>query len=227
MGSSEPYHEGSRALQDRFDTRRLADRGAELMFGPEPRIGARERAFVERMEMVFVGTADADGVPHCSYKGGAPGFVRVLDERTLAIPDYDGNGFFDSWGNVAVNPHVDLLFIDFEADSPWRLRIKGTAVLEFDGPLLAAFHGAQLVVRITPTRIYPVCPRYVHQLRIVRRSRFVPAEDGAPAPVAQWKLDATEVPPELLAAGDPSRRESERLRDGGAPQPPTHGPFPG
>jgi predicted pyridoxine 5'-phosphate oxidase superfamily flavin-nucleotide-binding protein len=225
--TNEPYHEGSRALQDRFDTRRLADRGAELMFGPEPRIGPRERAFVERMEMVFVGTADADGIPHCSYKGGAPGFVRVLDERTLAIPNYDGNGFFDSWGNVAVNPNVDLLFIDFEADSPWRLRIKGTAALEFDGPLLADHREAQFVVRITPTRIYPVCPRYVHQMQIVRRSRFVPADDATAAtPVAQWKLDGAEVPPEVLAADDPSRRESERLREGGAPQPPTHGPFP-
>lgn len=221
----QPYHEGSRALQDRFDTRRLADRGAELMFVDEPRIGPRERAFIERMDMVFVGTADADGVPHCSYKGGEPGFVRVLDERTLVLPNYDGNGFYDSWGNVAVNPQIDLLFIDFAAASPWRLRVKGTAAIEFDGELLAGYHEAEFVVRITPTRIYPVCPRYVHQMTLVRRSRFVPQVERQ-TPVAQWKLDGTEVPPELLAREDPSRAESERLRGGGAPQPPTHGPFP-
>ncbi len=184
MGSSEPYHEGSRALQDRFDTRRLADRGAELMFGPgRGRPEARSRAEEgSRPRAADPRPTRAARRASCACSTSAP----------LAIPDYDGNGFFDSWGNVAVNPHVDLLFVDFEA-----------------------------------TRIYPVCPRYVHQLRIVRRSRFVPDEGGAPTPVAQWKLDATEVPPELLAADDPSRRESERLRDGGAPQPPTHGPFPG
>jgi uncharacterized protein len=222
----EPYHEGSRALQDRYDTRRLADRGAELMFVEEPRIGARERAFIERMEMVFVGTADAAGVPHCSYKGGAPGFVRVLDERTLAIPDYDGNGFFDSWGNVSVNPRIDLLFIDFAAASPWRLRVKGTASLELEGALVDSFPGAQLAVRIVPTRIYPVCPRYVHRMEIADRSRFVP-QAGEPAAPAQWKLAAEEVSPEDLPRADPARAEAERLRAGGAPRAPTHGPFPG
>lgn len=224
--ADEPYHEGSRALQDRFDTRRLADRGAELLFVDEPRIGPRERAFVERMEMVFVGTADADGVPHCSYKGGPPGFVRVLDERTLAIPNYDGNGFYDSWGNVAVNPAIDLLFIDFAAASPWRLRIKGTAELVLEGELLEGIPGAQFVVRVTPTRIYPVCPRYVHRMEIVERSRFVPRA-GAGALPAQWKLVAEEVAPEHLPRGDPARAEAERLRAGGAPRAPTHGPFPG
>lgn len=224
--AEEPYHEGSRALQDRFDTRRLADRGAELLFADQPRIGDRERAFIERMEMVFVGTADADGIPHCSYKGGAPGFVRVLDERTLALPNYDGNGFYDSWGNVAVNPAIDLLFIDFAAPSPWRLRVKGTARLALEGELVDAWPGAQFAVLVTPTRIYPVCPRYVHRMEIVERSRFVPRA-GQRALPAQWKLDAGEVPPEALPQGDPARDEAERLRDGGAPQAPTHGPFPG
>lgn len=222
----EPYHEGSRALQDRFDTRRLADHGAELLgFADEPVIDARTRAFVERMDMVFVGTADAQGRPHCSYKGGEPGFVRVVDERTLALPNYDGNGFYDSWGNVQVNPAVDLLFIDFTAASPWRLRIKGVATIDFDDPLLADYHEAQFVVRIRPTRIYPVCPRYVHRMALVERSRFVPQVDRG-TPVAQWKLDADDVPPEVLAADDPARAESERRLDGGADAPPTHGPFP-
>ena len=64
--------------------------------------------------MFFLATADAEGRPQCSYKGGDPGFVRVLDEHTLAFPNYDGNGMFLSVGNVLVNPHVGLLFIDFE-----------------------------------------------------------------------------------------------------------------
>lgn len=228
----EPYHEGSRRLQDRFDTRRLADRGAELLFEDEPRIDERARAFIERMDMVFVGTADAEGIPHCSYKGGEPGFVRVLDERTLILPNYDGNGFYDSWGNVLVNPQIDLLFIDFYAESPWRLRIKGTAVVSYDDALLADYHEAQFLVRVTPTRIYPVCPRYVHQLQLVKRSRFVP-EVGRSTPPAEWKLDATEVPPEVLSATDPARAEAARrqaIEEQGGTVPEadrTHGPFPG
>ncbi|HEY8582651.1 MAG TPA: pyridoxamine 5'-phosphate oxidase family protein [Capillimicrobium sp.] len=224
MADTSPWHEGSRELQERFDTRRLADKGAELLFDDAPRLTAEQRAFIARMEMVFVATADADGVPHCSYKGGAPGFVRAIDDRTLVLPNYDGNGFYDSWGNVRVNPAIDLLFIDFAARSPWRLRVKGRAELRFDDPLVERFPGAQFVVVVTPTRIYPVCPRYVHRMEIVERSRFVPDDEGA-APVAQWKL--TDVPPEVLAAGDPARATAERVRDGAAPPAPTHDPSPG
>jgi predicted pyridoxine 5'-phosphate oxidase superfamily flavin-nucleotide-binding protein len=59
-----------------------------------------DKAFIQRSRMFFIATADGDGQPECSYKGGLPGFVRVVDDRTLAIPDYDGNGQYRSWGNV-------------------------------------------------------------------------------------------------------------------------------
>jgi len=102
MPNSDMYHDGSRRLQDRFDTRRLADRLQEV------RVHAtfidRDRAFIERSAMFFLATADAAGQPDCSYKGGLPGFVRVLDERTLAFPDYDGNGMFRSLGTSASTP---------------------------------------------------------------------------------------------------------------------------
>ncbi len=100
---SSPYHDGSRSLQDRFDTRRLADRLDEK-FLSRPTIDADDRAFIERMDMFFLATADADGRPQCSYKGGDPGFVRVLDERTVAFPNYDGNGMYLSMGNLLVEP---------------------------------------------------------------------------------------------------------------------------
>lgn len=228
--TDEHFHPGSRTLQDRFDTRRLADRAAELFFGDEsPPIDEPSREFIERMEMVFVATAAPDGAPHCAYKGGAPGFVRVLDQHTLLIPNYDGNGIYGSWGNVLAGSGVHLLFIDFEAASPWRLGIDGSASIDFDDPLTSEYAEAQFVVRIRPTRIMPVCPRYVHQMEIVKRSRFVPTE-AEPTPVAEWKLDADEVPPELLAADDPARAEAERraAQPEEEPQPaPTHGPFPG
>src|SRR5712691_4864769 len=106
------YHAGNRELQDRFDSRRIADRLEQVTF--HDCFDEGDRDFIERSAMFFLATADADGQPDVSYKGGMPGFVRVLDERTLAFPDYDGNGMFKSLGNLLVNPKVGLLFLDFE-----------------------------------------------------------------------------------------------------------------
>src|SRR5215475_9125677 len=98
------YHEGMRHLQDQRETRNLADRLEQVTL--RTAFSDEDRAFIERCAMVFVATADREGRPDCSYKGGMPGFVRVVDDRTLALPDYDGNGMYRSWGNVLVNPNV-------------------------------------------------------------------------------------------------------------------------
>src|SRR3954463_11558440 len=144
---SELYHSGSRSLQDRFDTRRLADRLQDVKVTDV--IDDRERAFIESMDMLFIATADEDGRPNCSYKGGDPGFVRVLDERTIAFPVYDGNGMFLTAGNVLVNANVGLLFIDFEGRK--RLRLNGTASVDEHDPLLPDYPEAKLVVRVAAT----------------------------------------------------------------------------
>jgi uncharacterized protein len=193
------FHEASRHFQDRFDTRRLADRIDERLM--HSTIGKDERALIERMDMFFLATADADGRPQCSYKGGDPGFVRVLDECTLAFPNYDGNGMFLSIGNLAVNSHVGLLFIDFRARRPSRLRINGIASIDERDPLLAAYHGAQLVVRVRATQVFPNCPRYIHRMALVERSRFVPRADRDP-PVPDWKQ--AEWACDVLPEGDPA-----------------------
>jgi uncharacterized protein len=197
----EAYHEGSRRLQDRFDTRRLADRLDEKFLG-SPVIGDEDRAFIERMDMFFLATADADGHPQCSYKGGEPGFVRVLDERTVAFPNYDGNGMYLSMGNLAVNPHVGLLFIDFLAARPSRLRLNGVASVEDDDPLMEVYPEAQFVVRVRATQVFPNCPRYIHRLALVERSRFVPRA-GVETPVPEWKRFDWAC--DVLPAGDPAR----------------------
>ena len=193
------YHEGSRRLQDRFDTRRLADRLDEVKV--RDFIDERDRAFIEACDMFFIATADAEGRPTCSYKGGDPGFVRVLDERTIAFPNYDGNGMYLSLGNAAVNPHVGLLFVDWERQR--RLRLEGEATLHDDDPLLGAYPEAQLVVRVAVRAVYPNCPRYIHRMELVERSRFVPRPE-AETPVPEWKR-ADWVPPEALPADDPAR----------------------
>jgi predicted pyridoxine 5'-phosphate oxidase superfamily flavin-nucleotide-binding protein len=180
--SGELYHSGSRALQDRFDTRRLADRLEAVKV--RATIDAGDRAFIESMDMFFLATADAEGRPNCSYKGGEPGFVRVLDERTLAFPGYDGNGMFVSAGNVLVNPEVGLLFISFERQR--RLRLNGTATVDPDDELVASWPGALFVVRVRVREVFPNCPRYIHKYELVERSRFVPRA-GVEPPVPEWK----------------------------------------
>jgi predicted pyridoxine 5'-phosphate oxidase superfamily flavin-nucleotide-binding protein len=153
------YHAGMRALQERFETRRLADRLDERLGRSTFRDD--DRAFIESRTMFFMATADAEGRPDCSYKGGNPGFVRVVGPDALEFPSYDGNGQFRSLGNLLANPALGLLFIDFE--SPRRLRVNGDAVLLDDAAALARHHGAQLVVRVRAARIFPNCPRYIHR----------------------------------------------------------------
>src|SRR5207244_2112466 len=195
------YHEGSRSYQDRFDTRRLADRIEERFF-PRPRIDDSDRAFIEGCDMLFLATADSEGRPQCSYKGGAPGFVRVLDDRTIAFPNYDGNGMYLTAGNAAVNPHVGLLFISFEQRK--RLRLNGIASHSDDDPLLAEYPEAQFLWRGEATEVFPNCPRYIHHYPLVERSRFAPKSESR-TPVAAWKTRdwASGVPPAARAA--PSR----------------------
>src|SRR5438477_2351987 len=86
------YNDGARELQDHFDSRRIADRLEQVTVHQE--FTDSDRAFIASRAMFFLGTADTEGWPDVSYKGGLPGFVRVLDARTLAWADYDGNGMF-------------------------------------------------------------------------------------------------------------------------------------
>jgi predicted pyridoxine 5'-phosphate oxidase superfamily flavin-nucleotide-binding protein len=195
------YHDGSRRLQDRFDTRRLADRLDERFIQREA-IEPEDREFIERMDMFFLATADADGRPQCSYKGGDPGFVRVLDEHTVAFPNYDGNGMYLSMGNLLVNPHVGMLFVDFVSERPSRLRLNGVASVDEDDELMAACPEAQFIVRVKATEVFPNCPRYIHRMALVERSRFVPRSD-CETPVPGWKR--TDWARDVLPKGDPAR----------------------
>jgi predicted pyridoxine 5'-phosphate oxidase superfamily flavin-nucleotide-binding protein len=197
------FHSGSRSLQDRFDTRAIADRIDSLLVGDT--IDDSDRAFIHARDMFFLATADADGRPTCSYKGGEPGFVRVLDERTVAFPNYDGNGMYMSMGNALINPHVGMLFIDFEHGH--RMRLEGEASIDMDDPLIASYPEAQFVVRVRARAVYPNCPRYIHRYQLVRRSRFVP-QAGTLTPVPEWKRSDWAI--DALPASDPARDPGER-----------------
>ena len=176
------YRESHRKLQREFDTERLANRIEERLF--HDHITPDDQAFIERMDMFFLATADAEGRPNCSYKGGDPGFIRVLDPQTLAFPNYDGNGMYLSMGNTLENPEVGLLFIDFERQK--RMRLNGTASIVPAGSIEPAYPEAQFVVNVKVRQVFPNCPRYIHKMQLVEYSAYAPRADYAP-PVPAWK----------------------------------------
>jgi len=183
MTSQRMYHDGNRRLQDAFGSRRLADRLEEKL--TRTAFADDDRRFIESVPYFFLATADAEGRPDCSFKGGVPGFVRVTAPDELAFPDYDGNGMFKSLGNVLVNPHVGLLFIAMHG-SPRRLRVNGTASVSDDHPLLKRTIGAQLMVQVKARAIFPNCPRYIPELTLTAPSIYVPAA-GCEPPEPKWK----------------------------------------
>jgi uncharacterized protein len=182
MPDSTFFHAGNRRLQDEFDSRRISDR---LESFTRSAFTADDRAFIEAAIYFFIATADAEGRPDCSFKGGAPGFVRMTGASELAFPDYDGNGMFKSLGNLLVNPNIGLLFIAMHG-RPQRLRVNGTARVSRDDPLLAHTVGAQLIVRVEATAIFPNCPRYIPRLELVEPSVYVPWPGQDPVEPA-WK----------------------------------------
>lgn len=121
----------SRTARRRYDPPQPGSRGEHML---QERYGTRERAtkfyngqvttqltpkmmeFIGRMEMAFVATSDAEGECDCSFRAGPPGFLRVLDNRTIAYPEFRGNGVMASLGNILENPHIGIFMADFTHD---------------------------------------------------------------------------------------------------------------
>ena len=185
MPDSIMYHEGNRRLQDRFDSRRISDRLEEKQTRTE--FSDNEKKFIENASYFFLATADAEGRPDCSFKGGMPGFVRVTGAAELAFPDYDGNGMFKSLGNVLVNPHVGILFIAMHGKGR-RLRVNGIATVREDDALLRQTVGAQLIVRVAAKAIFPNCPRYIPTMRLIEPSVYAHRRRGMRHPSRSGRI---------------------------------------
>jgi predicted pyridoxine 5'-phosphate oxidase superfamily flavin-nucleotide-binding protein len=179
---TEFYSAGHRRFQDAFDTRRLADTLENKIMRHE--LAKMDKRFIQSSDMFFLSTVDHNGWPTVSYKGGFPGFVKVVDDRTLAFPIYDGNGMFYSVGNIADNAKIGLLFIDFLR--PRRLRVHGIARTSGDDALMERYQEARLIVRVAIENIFTNCARYIHQYRKEAPSKYVPKAD-VETPVPDWK----------------------------------------
>lgn len=169
------FHEGHRELQDRFDGRRLAD-ALEHRYRFDA-FRQEDIDFIQDAEFFFLATAHGDSVD-CSFKGGAPGFVRVTGPTSLEWPDYDGNSMYRSLGNLARSPRAGLLFIRFGL-SPARLRVNGVCTL-------AETESGKLLIQMSADEIFPNCPRYVPDIASGVPSRYIPnGSDAGPKP--GWK----------------------------------------
>ena len=174
-------------LQKRFDTANLA--AAELQVIVHDELTDNDKGFIKSLEMFWLATVDPNGSPTVSYKGGAPGFVAILDGKTLAFPCFDGNGMYYSMGNIASTSHIGMLFQSFEV--PNRLRVQGDATLSDDPALVGLWPGAQFAVKVAITALIQNCPRYIPKMKRVEPSRYVPDTKTGFQPIPGWKrIDA-------------------------------------
>jgi len=178
---SELYSEAHRRFQDGNGTRNLANRLESLAHSE---FDAGDRTFIEAASMLFLATVDHKGRPTVSYKGGAPGFVRITGPGELVFPVYDGNGMFLSMGNIASSTNVGMLFIDFE--SPRRLRVQGRAGIVESDALLREYPGARYLISVAAEQVFVNCGRYIHKATGRTLSPHVPTESGK-QPFPQWK----------------------------------------
>jgi uncharacterized protein len=181
------YTEKALELQERFDTTNLA--AAELQVIVHDVLSDPDKAFIQSLDMFWLATVDPQGSPTVSYKGGAKGFVRIFDDRTVAFPNYDGNGMYFSMGNIASTSHIGMLFMDFE--TPSRLRLQGDAELTDDPALVGLWPGAQFAIRVAITALITNCPRYIPKMERKQNSRYVPDAITGAQPIPGWKrIDA-------------------------------------
>ena len=196
------YTHEARKLQDRFDTRNLAD--VELAVIVHDELSEPDKGFISSAEMFWLASVDDKGAPTVSYKGGAPGFVNIIDGRTLVFPNYDGNGMYFSMGNIAATGEIGMLFMAF--DRPARLRVQGRATLTDDAAMVGRFPGAQFAVKVDITALITNCPRYIPKMQRMEGSRYVPDALTGTQPIPGWKrIDAIQG---VLPARDQNKADT-------------------
>ncbi len=180
------YHDGMRAMQDRYEGRDVPDRLATHRM--RHAFNDEDRRFIETSRFFFLATASAESVD-CSFKGGDPGFVRVVGDNAIAWPDYDGNRMYRSLGNVSVNPRVGVLFINMEGElfnNAGRLRLNGHATVDERPEAVAGMPGAKRLITVTAEHIFSNCPRYIPKFGAAEGSVYTP-RDGYEPPDPVWK----------------------------------------
>lgn len=176
--------QGEHELQRRYQTEDRAARFYDTQVLDH--LNERMREFVRCQEMLFVATADGFGECDSTFRAGPAGFIQVLDNKTLAYPEYRGNGVMASLGNITENPHVGLLLVDFCRDLV-GLHVNGTAEVVEDEVLRRshqlpepdiAGRRAALWVRVTVVEAYIHCAKHIPRLVQMPRTRQWGTDDA-------------------------------------------------
>jgi len=157
------FHPGEISAQQRWQTTHLWDkqRRTRLLLNHIPD-AMQER--IANAPFFFLATSDNNGSCDCSFKGGGPGIIQIIDKNRLAFPDYDGSGAFMSIGNILQNPHVGMLFIDFTDGA--RLRVNGRASVHDEGEYKALFPDQPRVILVEIEQVVPNCAAHVPKLML-------------------------------------------------------------
>jgi predicted pyridoxine 5'-phosphate oxidase superfamily flavin-nucleotide-binding protein len=154
-------------IQARKGSRRIYER-VESKGSWQTAVTPELKEFIEEQRSVFLATASKDGQPTIQHRGGPPGFLRVVDEKTLAFVDYVGNRQYITLGNLSENPKANLLLIDYAHRK--RIKIWGTAVVvEGDEKQIAALMPAgyrarpEQVIRFSVEAWDLNCPQHIPQ----------------------------------------------------------------
>ncbi|GGF07514.1 pyridoxamine 5'-phosphate oxidase family protein [Stappia taiwanensis] len=168
-------HAGELEMRRRFPSRYHWDEH-NLPAMLRPTISMSLARFIEAQPFFFIATASAEGHCDASFRGreytaaGAPlPALRVLDETRLVFPDYTGNGLFNSLGNILVNPHIGMLFVDFERQR--RARVNGTAAIQrANDAIQDIWPQARAAVVVTVEQAYGNCPARIPRLTMIEDS---------------------------------------------------------
>ncbi|WP_165075530.1 pyridoxamine 5'-phosphate oxidase family protein [Paludisphaera rhizosphaerae] len=161
-----------KAIQERKGSRRGYAR-MEQNKGWETTISEGLEGFLAGLDMFYLGTASADGQPYIQYRGGPPGFLKVLDEKTLAFADFGGNRQYITLGNLAENPRAFIFLMDYVERR--RVKVWGTArVVEDDQALLDRLRDPSYSGVVERAIVFTVeawdvnCPQHIHQRFLMR-----------------------------------------------------------
>jgi uncharacterized protein len=197
MTAHRPGSAGEHALQERYGSfkRAAAFYDKQMLDHLNPLM----REYLARQEMVFIATADAGGECDCSFRAGPPGFVRVLDDRTVMYPEYRGNGVMASLGNLSETGQIGMFFADF-FHSGVGMHINGHArivertAVEAFAPLLQRITGSELLHETyagrqkTPERwvVVEIVEAYIHCSKHIPMLAHLPGNIGQAAPSGDY-----------------------------------------
>ncbi len=164
LNKAQYFHEGEQAAQKQWHTETLWDeqRKQRLLWSEIPE---QYHAKIEQVSFFFLATSNAQGDCDCSFKGGGPGLIKIIDSRHFAFPDFDGNGAFMSLGNILQNPHVGCLFIDFSTGE--RLRVNGQASIHSGDDICALFEPQpERAVQVVIEQVVPNCKAHIPHMEL-------------------------------------------------------------